>query len=614
MSMTTTQDKDPEIFEHIKQALGKLPPPDQAEDWGPYLPLFFRLKGQPMTMELHKPLSFFYKRIPAWKTMAICGRQVGKSQGICGGGLITSALRPDTQSLYVTPLFEMARRLSSNVMRPLLNESPVKGIFQNTKCEKSVLQKTLINRSMIHFSFAFLDCDRCRGLSVDRIYYDEVQNFDPSFLPIIAEAMSASSWGLSSYTGTPLTLDNTIELEWQKSSRAEWRVLCDHCNHINYMSTKYDLLNMIGTVKKVKLYGTGLHCARCKKPVYPIVGRWAHQAPQLIHTYAGYHLPQPALPLHYADERHWSEFLYKYETWPWPVFKNECLGESEDFGITLVSQTDLERASRLPWSLEEAFDQPATDMYKRRYRKIALGVDWGGGGSKEESSTAVAVCGITGTGDIEVIYIERFPFSYTHNDELMRIFFLYEKFGCHILAHDWGGAGRRADTMLRQARVIPEEQIMPIGYVATGQRDLITHNPAKTATGFYTYSYDKTWSLGLLCSFIQDQRVWFPRWVPKRSQPLLADFLHLIQEKRESNFKGDLYLIKKQAGQKDDVVHAINFAMAALFHNTGGFPDIASTFRKALHRFRMGGSAEYEWVSAHPTGDLTMDDWGEGTY
>jgi len=72
----------------------------------------------------------------------------------------------------------------------------------------------------MHFSFAFRDCTRVRGLKVNEISYDEWQDFDPAFEPIINETMSGSKEvGIIQYTGTPKTTDGPLETKWLQSSQ-----------------------------------------------------------------------------------------------------------------------------------------------------------------------------------------------------------------------------------------------------------------------------------------------------------------------------------------------------------------------------------------------------------
>src|SRR5690606_11353452 len=88
------------------------------------------------------------------------------------------------------------------------------------------------------------------------------------------------------------------------------------------------------------------------RPIFPRQGHWLHRYPQRRWTFAGYHVPQIIMPLHYARRDKWAELLAKREGWgntSRNVFYNEVLGESVDTGQKLVSETELRAASVLPW-------------------------------------------------------------------------------------------------------------------------------------------------------------------------------------------------------------------------------------------------------------------------
>ena len=565
-----------ELTRELGEAIGRLPPPEQAASFAPYLPLFFRLKGQPFTTRHHFPIDSLYARTLPWRLLYKCARQVGKSMNVSASNIVSSATTPHFSTLFVLPRFEQVRRLSSNYVRPLLAESPIRNLLTDSRCEKSVLQKTLVNRSILHFSFALLDCERCRGIAADRCNYDEVQEFDPDFLPIIGETMSASPYAISCYTGTAKTLDNTIETLWQETSMAEWIIPCS-CGYHNIPSVDYDAERMLGPVSNIALYGTGLICAKCARPIDAESGGWVPRVPEREPVFMGRHVPQIIVPLHYADERKWAELHYKRDTMLRAVFVNECYGESYDLGVRLVSLSDLHRASKLEWTLDEAL----TRDFSNRYEMTALGVDWGGGGQSGQSTTAVAVVGRRPDGLLETLYLERFDLNIGDRDERARIYHLYKMFRCDWFAHDFAGAGRVKDTQVRQDQVIAEDRILPFQYVATGARNLVVYHPPTADSFRYYYSYDKTWSLSLLLQLIKSERLVFPKSSPKLDA-LLADFLALTEEKRERSFLNDVYLIRRGGSAPDDVVHAVNYAAGTLFHVSGKFPDITMDFRSHL--------------------------------
>jgi hypothetical protein len=200
-------------------------------EWGqihtlePLLPLLLTLKGKPYTLDDHFPFSPLFRTRMAKNLLVKSGRQVSKSTSLAANGVIVANAIAHFSTLYVTPLYEQVRRLSGNYVRPFIDQSPVKSLWTGTNTENSVLQRSFKNQSRMYFSFALLDADRVRGLSCDRVNYDEVQDMDPDHIPIIREVMSHSKWGISWYTGTPKTEDNTIEKLWQRSSQAQWFII-----------------------------------------------------------------------------------------------------------------------------------------------------------------------------------------------------------------------------------------------------------------------------------------------------------------------------------------------------------------------------------------------------
>ena len=178
---------------------------------------------------------------------------------------------------------------------------------------------------------------------------------------------------------------------------------------------------------------------------------------------------------------------------------------------------------------------------------------------------------------------------------------MFKKFRCEWLAHDFVGAGRKADTMVRQAMFVPEERIMPMSYTATGARNLVGFSPPANDSQRYYFTTDKTWSISLLLHLIRIERVLFPKMTDSLDK-LLTDFLSLTTEKRERTFTGDVFLITRSGKAPDDVVHAINFAAVATFHVTQKFPDVAEHFRSALAKSR-------DLDDLHPLRDLQLRDW-----
>ena len=157
----------------------------------PVLPML-SLKGRPYSIADYAPFEPIYKLDQPRRSYYKSGRQVAKTTNMAAHSVLQVGTQPHFSLLFVAPRYEQVRRISANYVRPFIEQSVISRLLQNRSVENSVLQKTFLNDSRMFFSFAFLDADRIRGLSVDGINYDEIQDIDVDFLPIIREVITAS--------------------------------------------------------------------------------------------------------------------------------------------------------------------------------------------------------------------------------------------------------------------------------------------------------------------------------------------------------------------------------------------------------------------------------------
>lgn len=546
----------------------------------PLLPLLLNLKGDPYTLAHHFPFSpVFRTTMPARLTMKTA-RQVSKSTSQAATGILFSNSVPHRTTLFITPLFEQIRRFSSNYVGDFINNSPVKRLWSDTTTNNSVLQRSFKNYSKMIFSFALLNADRVRGITSDICAFDEVQDLDRDHIPIIEETMSYSDWKISRYTGTPKSLDNTIEGFWQRSSQAEWVVPCFACGRDNIPSNEYDLQAMIGPDHgAVSEARPGTICAGCGAVINPRYGRWFHKYLDRRWDFAGYHVPQIIMPHHYASAKAWRELLAKREYMAPSVFNNEVLGESYDVGSKLVTLTELRAAASLRW--ENRPNDPDAGMLERlrrnEYPLVVLGVDWGGGGKEGVSYTTLALLGRRSDGAIDVLWAKRLMTPHDHMREATEIRGWIHRFRPHFVAHDYTGAGTLRETFLVQAGM-PLSRLMPVAYVRSASHNVLNFVPASLTHPRDHFQVDKTRSLlyttnclklGWLRTFAYD-------YINDDQPGLLHDFLALIDEKVESHGGSGIYVIKRQEGFSDDFAQAVNIGCVALWHASQQWPDFAS--------------------------------------
>jgi len=542
----------------------------------PALPLLLTLKGKAYSLQKHFPMEPLFTLRPPRTFVLMCGRQVSKSTGLAAQGCVQSAVIPYFNTLFIAPRFDQTRRFSNNYVKPFIQHSPIGRALVNTTVEQNVLQRTFINGSIQQFSFAFLDCDRARGIPSDCNKWDEVQDIDPSFIPIVNAALDASEHRLRQYSGTPKTFDNPLQMLWDESSQAEWVIPCKSCNHLNISGVEFDLLKMIQP--------KGLSCAKCGRLILGTDGYWVHAYPERRHLNAGYHVPQPILPMHYEPDpksglmENWNEILAAMNKDKATLY-NEKLGESCDVRLSLLSKPDLRRASVLPHSNE--FTNHVCQI-AHKYPLRVMGVDWGGYGEEQTSYTTVAILGFRQDNTVDMIYGERFIRFVDHAQEAQALLHYYRAFRCHLFAHDINGAAAREVLMIQAG--MPIRSIMPIAYqgaVAGPLVKLIQDSPGVAKDYFQV---DKARTLTLFCQLVKYMAIRFPRFETWGEGPesLGSDLLALVEDKRKLPRGGNLYLITRKANKSDDFAHSINYGALAgwqwltMKNGKSAFPDLAS--------------------------------------
>lgn len=417
------------------------------------------------------------------------------------------------------------------------------------------------------------------------------QDMDAELLPIINETMSGSiDWGIIKYAGTPKTLDNTLETLWTDSSMAEWLIQCrtGGCNHWNIPALEHDMLDMIGPYRDdISEKEPGIVCAKCRKPLNPRptsqggTGRWVHRLEERRWDFAGYHIPQMIMPMHYANDAKWATLLGKQAgrgNTPINVFFNEVCGESYDSGSKMVTITDLKRAAVLPW--DNKVDEAIKCIDEYTYRFCA--VDWGGGGVKNGRSdmkytsyTSIAVIGMSPNGEFHVLYGYRSLNPFEHVREAKLVLGVMSKFRCSHLVHDYTGAGTVRETIIHQAG-LPGERIISVAMQGAAKGGLFQFKPATDLHPRDHFKCDKPRSLNLTCQMIKSGIVKFFKYDNHSSEDrgVLSDFLNLIEEKSGSSF--DIYKIIKDPSGPDDFAQAVNIGIMAMCHMTDRWPDFAA--------------------------------------
>jgi hypothetical protein len=419
----------------------------------------------------------------------------------------------------------------------------------------------------------------------------QCQDVDVSFLPVIHETMSGSTdWSLKQYSGTPKTLENTLQRLWEDSSQAEWVIPCKACHKDNIPTLQHDLVDMIGPWRPdISEERPGVICAnpKCRRPLFPREGHWYHGHQDRRWSFAGYHVPQIILPMHYANPAKWEILVGKLHgrgNTPINVFFNEVCGESFDSGSKMVSVTDLKRAATLPW--HNNVDEAKQHIGEYNFRFCC--VDWGGGGvkgvgrahrkpeDKYRSYTSIAVLGLNSRGEVHCLYGFRSMHPHEHLYEAKLIIGIMHHFQCSHLVHDYTGAGATRETIVHQAG-LPVDRIIPVAYIGAVKGNIMRWNQATPEHPRNHWKCDKPRSLNITSQLIKSCMLKFFQYDDsgKGDRGLLGDFLYLIEDKMEGATGLERYRVLHDPAGPDDFAQAVNIGCMAMFQLTNYWPDIA---------------------------------------
>lgn len=527
----------------------------------------FKVRGEPCDLNNHFIFTpAYYTEQPKRSTWKIA-RQMGKTtNAISLPYLLRSILVSNWTSLVVAPRFEQSKRISTDFTDKFINSSDFKDVIKDSDSRQSVLSKTFPTGSIQYYSYAYLDCERIRGIpGVDSWAIDEVQDMNIDFIPIIRETATASPYGFETFCGTPLTMDSSLEKLWVEGTQSEYIIKCEHCNKYNIPSAEFDLLNMIGKHTVI--------CCGCGKNLNVRNGQWVARFPERMGDMVSRHLPQIINPIHCENESKWAELLYKVNNYTKGKLYNEVFGESWDTADKLYSETDIKRACRgIDISLKTAKKRAS------QLKNVCMGVDWTGGGIGSDSYTSIVVGGLVpGTNDIEIVYSEKLAKVSNPQQECKYVIGLMNRFNCQYIAHDYGGVGRGLEFLLLQMGV-PQKKLIPFSYVISHKKDIVSIDGIDGGHR-RCYNLDKIRSLVVLSTMFKTGRIILPSWNSLesmgRAMNPFRDLLSLFIEQKESLKGSDFFYIKRSANQPDDTAHALNLLCTSIWYKQGSYPSVA---------------------------------------
>jgi len=466
-----------------------------------------------------------------------CGRQVEKSTTVGNRIICYSALTNNFRSLYVAPSAEQAKVFSNDRLKDVMDASPMLKAYTPPGMNQAVFFKKLINYSQIRLRYAYLTADRVRGIPADQILIDEIQDILVDNIPVIEQCAFHSTYKLFMYSGTPKSMDNTIEVYWNDfSTQNEWVVPCEH------HGTPKDKSSWHWNVLGVKNIGKqSLICDKCGNQIHAAHpdAKWAALNPVRANnedkvTFDGYRIPQIMVP--WVD---WQEVVEALEQYPRAKFMNEKLGMSYDSGVRPISKAQLVKCSKPDIRLMdiEAFKEVA------RGRQIYAGIDWGSGESA--SYTVMTLGGYLGTGNLSVFWIHRFTGQDLEPErQIDLISQIISQLDVRLVGTDYGGGFYPNDQLVRRfgPRKIHKYQYNP------RQKRKVYWEPALAR-----WMAHRTEVMTAVFTMMKKQKLDLPHW-DDIADPFGSDIMNIFTE---YNDRLRMNEYKKPPGKTDDAFHSI---------------------------------------------------------
>lgn len=481
---------------------------------------FFYLNSQPFSLDDYPHMRIIYNIDPP-EIVLSTSRQVAKSTTLANLALGKMVVMPQTRpefsggfrTLYIAPTVEQVKVFSHDRIAPVIDQTPIiKRYFINSSQIQNVFHKRFINNSSMYFRYAAASADKARGLSVDMLFADEIQDIPDDNITVIQQSMARSLYKRTLYAGTPKRTIGTLAKRMDVSTKNEWFVFCDHCNRWNYLDE--------GNIQH-----WGLACRYCHKAIDARNGQWVRTNPgsQLSekngqYIFEGFRIS--VLMFAHSPWVDWQKDVYiPFLQKPRGIFLNEYLGLPYDAGVQPITEADI-RACCTGGPMRK---EP--DSYTMSY-PCFIGMDWGPINS-EVSKTVMSVLQRKGT-QTEILYMKRYDgkqsdYAFIHRDIPRQ----FVKWHAVLIGAD-AGFGEAVNSEVRR-RIANPTRLVALLHQGN-QKQMMSWNQKINA---YTLSRNR--SMTWLFQKIKNKQIIFPQW--EDFAPFARDILNIMVDYDEEKSK-----------------------------------------------------------------------------
>lgn len=473
--------------------------------------------------------------------LLMTGRQVEKTTtaSIKIGNSVL--LKPFSRSLYVAPLNEQVKVFSQTRLDKLFRYSKndlVKRRYISSDLTNQVFQKEYLNGSEVFLRNCYEEADNIRGLSIDDISIDELQDIYLAAIPVILETQARSKNPTLFLTGTPKTLSNTIQQKWEESSQADWVITCPACRRDQVM-----------WVDSITPEAYLCRNPKCRKPIDDLTrafGRWEHRFPE--RKFKGFRITQMMIP-----DMDPARIYQKIEDYPTGKLYNEVLGHSYENADKPIKDSVMVNSIDPEASIHEKVKGLKTPVANKR---MYMGIDWGEGEKEEGHATGyttVVVYADVGEGKLQLVNAKRFAKGEELDPDHQLKFILkwYNEYRPKITIADYGG-GLSENKRLKK-RI--GSSFFMAHYVGQ-QKETITYHPKQ-----FEYRLFRSSIMTDFIHFVNEMNLVFPGVDFDEWDYFMKNFTGIYSEYRQTrNGASERLFYGHPVSQPDDYFHASLYA------------------------------------------------------
>ena len=308
------------------------------------------------------------------------GRQVGATMMAAAIDLFftNSGLfhKPPIRVLHAFPSLGQVKKFSQDKLEGFVRTSK-NGFISKNKLEGNSVD----NLTMKQFKSGTLwvdsigeDGDRIRGMTVDAIFFDEVQDMFATAIGNATKTLTAAKYGpvgqgVQVYFGTPKEKNSYFSSLWDMSDQRYYHLGCKNCKETFPFYLPDDKRWM-----DIWVSGHTIRCPLCSCEQHKVEaierGKWVPSRNPDECKLVGFHINQLYIP-YFTKENILNLMPENNPLQTERIFKNEVVGEFFSGAGLPITRAEIYEKCRDP---ERSFSKSINPREKSSY----LGVDWGG--------------------------------------------------------------------------------------------------------------------------------------------------------------------------------------------------------------------------------------------